>query len=108
MKQANSEIKVYDKYSEFKKDFNYVNTMHRCNASIGNAIYYSQITIVIGYSFLMLSQFIPTILFGFLSALAMAASLVGSLTLLPALIILFKPFGPEASPAGPKAIEDAA
>lgn len=80
---------------EFKIDSSYVNTMRRCNASVGNAIYYSQITIVIGYSFLMLSKFIPTILFGFLSALAMAVSLVASLTLLPALVILFKPFGPE-------------
>ncbi|MEK7744710.1 MAG: MMPL family transporter, partial [Elusimicrobiota bacterium] len=86
---------LYRFRNDFKADPNYVRTMRRCNASIGNAIYYSQITIVIGYSFLMLSKFIPTILFGFLSALAMAVSLVASLTLLPALVILFKPFGPE-------------
>jgi predicted RND superfamily exporter protein len=73
---------------------NYWQTMHLCHASIGNAIYYSAITIIAGFSILAFSNFIPTILFGLLTGLALASAVMGALTILPRLIILFKPFGP--------------
>jgi predicted RND superfamily exporter protein len=41
----------------------------------------------------MLSQFIPSIYFGVLTAFAMLMAVIGSLTLLPKLILMFKPFG---------------
>jgi predicted RND superfamily exporter protein len=44
---------------------------------------------------LTLSNFIPSIYFGLLTALAMFIALIAALTLLPQLIILFKPFGPK-------------
>ncbi|MFC1521652.1 RND family transporter [Elusimicrobiota bacterium] len=78
---------------EFKKDFNYIKTMHRCHGSIGNAMYYTSMTIIVGFSILVFSNFIPSILFGLLTALSMAVALVAALSLLPRLIILFKPFG---------------
>ena len=80
---------------EFEHDRNYMRTMFRCHGSIGNAMYYTSITITIGFSILAISNFIPTVLFGLLTGLAMAIALVAALTLLPRLIILFKPFGPE-------------
>jgi hypothetical protein len=43
----------------------------------------------------MLSQFIPSIYFGVLTAFAMFMAIVGSLTLLPKLILMMKPLGPE-------------
>nr|MBF0221754.1 MMPL family transporter [Desulfobulbaceae bacterium] len=81
---------------EFKKDRNYRATMHRCHASIGKAMYYTSLTIIIGFSILVLSKFIPTIYFGLFTGFAMLAALLAALTLLPQLIIVFKPLGPEA------------
>jgi hypothetical protein len=45
---------------------------------------------------LVLSNFIPSIYFGLLTGLAMLIALIASLTLLPQLIVVFKPFGHEA------------
>jgi uncharacterized protein len=58
----------------------------RCYSSIGKAMYYTSITIVLGFSVLVLSAFIPTILFGLLTGLAMSVALLANLTVLPALL----------------------
>lgn len=78
---------------EFAHDQNYVESIHRSHASIGRAMYYTSVTIVVGFSILMLSQFIPSIYFGALTAFAMLMAVLGSLTLLPKLILMFKPLG---------------
>jgi predicted RND superfamily exporter protein len=77
---------------EFAVDGNYIATMHRAHASIGRALFYTAITIIVGFSILALSNFIPSIYFGLLTGLAMSAALLGSMTLLPKLILLTKPF----------------
>jgi hypothetical protein len=58
-------------------------------------MYYTSVTIIIGFSILSLSNFLPTIYFGLLTGLAMLIALIASLTLLPQLLIVFRPFGPE-------------
>ncbi|HEY9036452.1 MAG TPA: MMPL family transporter [Pseudomonadales bacterium] len=83
--------------SEFKKDRNYLATMYRCHGSIGKAMYYTSVTIVLGFSILMLSNFRPSIYFGALTAFAMIVALMGAQLLLPRLILLLKPFGPESA-----------
>jgi len=80
---------------EIKADQNYLKTVHRCHASIGYAMYYTSITIIIGFSILVLSNFKPSIYFGLLTGLAMLIALIAALTLLPQLLIVFKPFGAE-------------
>ncbi len=80
---------------EFAREGHYLATMHRCHGSIGYAMYYTSVAIIIGFSVLVLSNFIPTIYFGVLTVLAMAIALLAALTLLPQLIVLMKPFGPE-------------
>jgi len=80
---------------EFQQDHNYLNTMHRCHGSIGNAMYYTSVTIIIGFSILALSNFIPNIYFGLLTGLAMFIALISALTLLPQMLIMVKPFGKE-------------
>ena len=80
---------------EFSHDHNYLATMYRCHASIGKAMYYTSLTVIIGFSILTLSNFNPSIYFGVLTGLAMLASIVGSLLLLPQLIITLKPLGTE-------------
>ena len=81
----------------FKQEFaaggDYLATMHRCHGSIGRAMYYTSITITIGLVLLSLSNFIPTVCFGLLTALAMVIALLADLTVLPALLVLIKPFG---------------
>ncbi|MGB2172398.1 MAG: efflux RND transporter permease subunit [Porticoccaceae bacterium] len=78
---------------EFAKDSNYLASMHRAHNSIGQALFYTAITIIIGFSILALSNFIPSIYFGLLTGLAMIAALLGSMTLLPKLILIIKPLG---------------
>ena len=88
----------------FKREFprlgNYRDTMYFCHNSIGRAMYFTSMTIVAGFSILALSNFIPTIVFGLLTSLAMLVALTGSLTLLPQLLITFKPLGAEHSGDG--------
>jgi hypothetical protein len=80
---------------EFAQDRNYLATMHRAHASIGRAMYYTSVIIIAGFSILTLSNFVPTIYFGLLTGVAMLAALLGALALLPKLILMVKPFGPE-------------
>jgi predicted RND superfamily exporter protein len=86
---------IYRFRNEFKNTGRYAETVHRCHGSIGRALYYTSLTIIIGFSILALSNFIPSIYFGLLTGLAMSIALIAALTLLPQLIIIFKPFGPD-------------
>ncbi|MDH5471813.1 MAG: MMPL family transporter, partial [Gammaproteobacteria bacterium] len=76
---------------EFIQDFNYWATIKRCHTSIGRAMYYTTLTITLGFSILALSNFIPMIYFGVLTGFAMMVALLANLTLLPLLIAIFKP-----------------
>ena len=82
---------------EFPRLGNYRRTMYFCHDSIGRAMYFTSMTIVAGFSILVLSNFIPTGIFGLLTSLAMLVALTGSLTLLPQLLATFKPLGPETA-----------
>ena len=86
---------IYRFRNEFKISQNYIKTMHYCHGSIGYAMYYTSVTIIIGFSILAFSNFLPTIYFGLLTGLAMLIALLAALTLLPRLLIVFKPYGPE-------------
>jgi predicted RND superfamily exporter protein len=81
---------------EFPRDRDYLATMYRCHGSIGRALYYTTLTLVIGFSTLTLSNFNPSIYFGVLTVIAMSAAVLGALLLLPRLILLFRPLGGEA------------
>ena len=84
---------------EFALDQSYTAAMHRCHLSIGRAMYYTTLTVVIGFSMLILSNFKPSTYFGALTAVAMIAAVLGALLLLPRLIVLLKPLGPETNHA---------
>ena len=86
---------------EFALDGRYHPAMHRSHASIGRAMYYTTVTVIVGFSLLTLSNFTPSLYFGVLTVVAMAAAVAGALLLLPRLMLLFKPLGPEA--ASPRA-----
>ena len=75
---------------EFDKDQDYWAAINRSHASIGRAMYYTSVTVTLGFSILVLSSFVPTIYFGLLTGFAMLIALVANLTLLPLLIVRFK------------------
>lgn len=78
---------------EFAKDRDYVRAMRRTHASVAFAMTFTSLAIILGFSVLMLSNLVPTILFGFLTVIAMSAVWISSIFLLPALIISFKLYG---------------
>ena len=86
---------IYRFKEEYKKINNYDNTLDRCHSTVGVAILNTSITIVFGFSILVLSNFIPTIYFGVFTGIAMLLAMISVLTLLPKLILTFKPFGKE-------------
>ena len=77
---------------ELEQDGDYVAAVARSHASIGSAMYYTSSCVTIGFSIFVLSDFIPTIYFGILTALAMVAALAADLIVLPLLLERFKPF----------------
>ena len=88
---------IYRFREEFKKIKNYDQTLDRCHSTVGVAILNTSITIVFGFSILVLSNFIPTIYFGIFTGIAMLLAMISVLTLLPKLILTYKPFGEEVS-----------
>ena len=82
---------IYRFREEFKKNKNYNETLKTCHSTVGVAILNTSITIVFGFSILILSKFIPTIYFGIFTALAMLLAMISVLTLLPSLLLVFKP-----------------
>ncbi len=84
---------IYRFKEEFNKIKDYKETLTICHSTVGTAILNTSITIVFGFSILVLSKFIPTIYFGIFTGLAMLLAMISVLTLLPSLILVFKPFG---------------
>lgn len=60
--------------------------MGRPRASVGRAMFYTSVTITLGFSIFALSALVPIVYFGVLIGLAMVAVLVAELTQLPALL----------------------
>ncbi len=84
---------IYRFKEEFIHSNDYIRTIELCHSTVGRAILNTSITIVFGFSILVLSKFIPTIYFGIFTGIAMLLAMVSVLTLLPSLILWIKPFG---------------
>ncbi len=89
---------IYRFKEEFEKIKDYDQTLDRCHQTVGIAILNTSITIVFGFSILVLSNFIPTIYFGLFTGLAMLLAMISVLTLLPKLLLVYKPFGDGTKP----------
>jgi hypothetical protein len=83
---------IYRFKEEYVQNNNYEKTVKLCHSTVGIAILNTSITIVFGFSILVLSNFIPTIYFGVFTGLAMLLAMTSVLTLLPSLILILKPF----------------
>lgn len=77
--------------SEFQTDGDYPAAIERSHGTIGRAMYFTTVTVAMGFSVLVLSNFVPTIYFGVLTSFAMLIALLANLTLLPLLIIMLRP-----------------
>ena len=84
---------IYRFKEEFQKLNDYNKTLDKCHSTVGIAILNTSITIVFGFSILVLSNFIPTIYFGVFTGMAMLLAMISVLTLLPKLLLISKPFG---------------
>jgi len=83
---------IYRFKEEIIKLNDYNKTLKACHSTVGVAILNTSITIVFGFSILVLSNFIPTIYFGIFTGLAMIFAMILVLTLLPSFLLTFKPF----------------
>jgi hypothetical protein len=83
---------IYRFKEEYSKINDYKLTLKKCHSTVGVAILNTSITIVFGFSILVLSNFIPTIYFGIFTGIAMLLAMISVLTLLPAPLLVFQPF----------------
>ncbi len=83
---------IYRFREELTKIKDYNKTLKYCHSTVGIAILNTSITIVFGFSILVLSNFIPTIYFGVFTGIAMLLAMISVLTLLPSLLLVLKPF----------------
>ena len=81
--------------AEFKETGKYNLSMVNSHRTIGRAMLYTSLTIIIGFLVFATSNFNPSVYFGFFVSLAMIMALLGALTLLPQLLLYFKPLGKE-------------
>ncbi|RZO93319.1 MAG: hypothetical protein EVA56_00110 [alpha proteobacterium HIMB114] len=77
------------KFEKENNNFEAKQITSNCHQSVGKAIISTSLTIIFGFSILVLSNFIPTIYFGLFTGLAMMTALFLVLTLLPNLLNKF-------------------
>ena len=77
---------------EYRSHGDSIESIHNAHKSIGTAMFYTSTIIMIGFSILILSNFVPTIYFGILTMIAMLMAIVADLLLLPVLLLLFSSF----------------
>src|SRR5262245_65989195 len=58
-----------------------------CQQSVGLAMIFSTIALIVGFGVLITSEFVPTIYFGALMSLAMLGGMLGNLIVLPLLLL---------------------
>jgi len=57
----------------------------------GRGIIYNAVSVMVGFVILLFSSFMPIRFFGALIVLSIGTCLIGSLVLLPSMVILFRP-----------------
>ncbi len=76
------------RFNYFKKNYNMLESINLSNMSAGLAVLTTSMTIALGFSILGLSSFIPTVIFGIFTSMAMIFAMIGVLILLPSLLII--------------------
>lgn len=79
----------------FKKEINengdYYEAIKIVQTTVGKALYYTSVTITLGFIVLVSSSFKPSIYFGLFTSIAMIVSLLATFTIIPLLMNLLRP-----------------
>ena len=78
---------------EYELQKNYDLAIKNSHATIGRAMFYTSLTIVLGFMILVSSNFNPSVFFGIFTSFSMIIAILAALMLLPVLIRHLKPFG---------------
>ena len=78
---------------EFEQEQNYDIAIKNSHSTIGRAMFYTSLTIVLGFMILVSSNFNPSVFFGIFTSFSMIVAILAALMLLPVLIRHLKPFG---------------
>ena len=78
---------------EYELQKNYDLAIKNSHATIGRAMFYTSLTIVLGFMILVSSNFNPSVFFGIFTSFSMIVAILAALMLLPVLIRHLKPFG---------------
>ncbi len=76
----------------------YMEAMRRSHLTSGKAIFHTSLAVILGFCTLILSNFLPTVYFGVLTALAMASALFSCLSLVPIALLRIRPLPVVDSP----------
>jgi predicted RND superfamily exporter protein len=69
-----------------RRGLSVTDAIHATHGSVGRALVFANLALILGFTVLALSQFIPMVYFGILVSLAMLGGLIGNLILLPLLL----------------------
>lgn len=90
---------------EFKRCRNYQQAFVRSLSSVGRALVITSFVIIVGFLMYPLSVMDSTTYMGLLLAFTIIVALIGDFLLMPALILVLKPFGKEEEMAQDSAVE---
>ena len=84
-----SSIHYIISFQRARREKSFVDALIQVQRNVGRAMVLSTISLIVGFTVLATSQFVPTVYFGALVSLAMLGGLLGNLVVLPALLSLF-------------------
>ena len=74
----------------FRSGLSVSESLKRVQHNVGKAMVLSTLALIVGFTVLSTSRFVPTVYFGVLVSLAMCGALAGNLLVLPALLSIFE------------------
>jgi len=76
---------------EYAESHDSYQAIHKSQTTAGKALYFTSITITLGFIILVLSNFVPSIYFGLLTSIAMLVSLFATFSIIPLMLSTFAP-----------------
>ena len=83
-----SSIHYLMSYQRQRQQVSLRQALRESHQSVGRAVFFSTISLIVGFAALSSSQFLPTVYFGALVSLTMVGGMLGNLVLLPLLILM--------------------
>ncbi len=76
---------------ERKAGLRYIHAIKKTLTTTGRGIIFNALSVIVGFTALLFSSFLPVQFFGFLVVVSIFSCLIGALVLVPALCLVFKP-----------------